>query len=546
MSRMTRDVLLMATGTMTSRVFGLARGVLLASVIGAAGLTADVFQVANTLPNSFYILVAGGVLNGILVPQIVRSRLHDDGGAEFVNRIVTIAAAFLLVSTVLVTAAAPWLVAAFSDFDGEALRLSTVFAYICLPQMFFYGMYTLLGQILNARGLFWPYLWAPVLANVVAIVALVWFRIAGFPLTAPISAWTPTMIALLGGSATLSIVVQAVFLVIPLRRLGFRFRPVWGVRGVGLGSMSKVAMWTFAGVAISQIGFAITSTALTRAARLGKESGEMLSSRGAFDNAMLIFMLPHSLVTVSLVTALFTRMSDAVSRRDPDEVRADYRQGLTTIAPLLVPVVAVLAVFAPLVTSTLYFGNPLTQTDAVAQLVMWMVLGVLPYGWLYLNDRTFYAHEDGRTPFIVQCVVTGIAVAFAAAALASDPRQTGVLIGVGQSTAYAVGALLGVLLVRRRLGSLGVRQVLLGYARLILPAAGSAALASWAVHQLAPKLGEQRGFPAFMTGGLVLAVTGLVVLVVTWTTAYLLGAREIGGLVGGLASRLRRRGQSAA
>ena len=257
MSRMTRDVALMTAGTMTSRLFGLARGILLASVIGAAGLTADVFQVANTLPNTLYILVGGGILNGILVPQIVKAKLHDDGGAEFVNRIVTLTTAFLLGSTVLVTLAAPWLVHLFSDFRADALELSTTFAYICLPQMFFYGMYTLLGQILNARGLFWPYLWAPVVANLVAIVGLIWFRLAGYPLGAPISQWTPAMVAILGGTATLSIAIQAVALIIPLRRLGFRFRPVWGLRGVGLGTSSRVAMWTFAAVAVSQLGFMV-------------------------------------------------------------------------------------------------------------------------------------------------------------------------------------------------------------------------------------------------------------------------------------------------
>ena len=546
MSRMTRDVALMTAGTMTSRLFGLARGILLASVIGAAGLTADVFQVANTLPNTLYILVGGGILNGILVPQIVKAKLHDDGGAEFVNRIVTLTTAFLLGSTVLVTLAAPWLVHLFSDFRADALELSTTFAYICLPQMFFYGMYTLLGQILNARGLFWPYLWAPVVANLVAIVGLIWFRLAGYPLGAPISQWTPAMVAILGGTATLSIAIHAVALIIPLRPLGFRFRPGWGLRGVGLGTSSRVAMWTFAAVAVSQLGFMVTSQALTRAADVGKTTGESLASRSAFDNAFLIVMLPHSLVTVSLVTALFNRISTAVAHDDAAAVRADYRRGLRTIAPILIPVVALLAAFAPVVTSSLFIGNPTSQTNAVAQLVSWMVLGVLPYGWLYLNDRTFFAHDDGRTPFITQVVVTSIAALFAFAAWQGDPQLTGLLIGVGQSTAYLVGAAVGTILVHRRLGSLGMAGVLGTYARIALPAAGYAAVLAWLVARLLPDLGHTRGVTALITGGLVLAIVGVLHLTATWVTAHLLGVTEIGQAKQALLSRLPRRSRAGA
>lgn len=236
---------------------------------------------------------------------------------------------FLLVSTLILTLLAPWLVSLFvDDFPPDAQRLATIFAAICLPQVFFYGLYTLLGQILNAHGRFLPYLWAPVLANLVAIAGLVWFKVAGYPLQAPVSQWSTPMILTLAGSATLSILVQAVCLVIPLRRIGFRFRPVWGIRGVGLATTSRIALWTMAGVAVSQAGFAVTSTALTRAANFGTETGAAVPSRGTFDYAFLLFMLPHSLITVSLVTALFTRMAGSVSDGDADGVRRDYRSAI--------------------------------------------------------------------------------------------------------------------------------------------------------------------------------------------------------------------------
>ena len=130
-----RSGLIMASGTATSRVLGLVRVALLGGIIGTTGLTADAFQVANTLPNQFYLILAGGILNAVLVPQIIKADTHEDGGEAFINRLITLALALLTVVTILTTAAAPWLVRLYFDTTNpQALALSTTFAYVCLPR----------------------------------------------------------------------------------------------------------------------------------------------------------------------------------------------------------------------------------------------------------------------------------------------------------------------------------------------------------------------------------------------------------------------------
>ena len=85
----------MAAGTIVSRLSGFVRGILLAAALGV-GLHADVFNIANTVPNMLYILLAGGVVNAVLVPQLVRAMKNDpDGGEAYTNRIITLAALFL-------------------------------------------------------------------------------------------------------------------------------------------------------------------------------------------------------------------------------------------------------------------------------------------------------------------------------------------------------------------------------------------------------------------------------------------------------------------
>ena len=177
-----RSSALMAAGTVVSRILGMTKSLMLAAVMGFA-VTGDAFDVANTLPNSFYLLLAGGVLNAVLVPQITKAAHHDDGGDEFVNRLLTLSLVLMAGATVLATALAPWLVQlnATSRWSSQTLALSTAFAFICLPQIFFYGLYTLLGQVLNARGHFTAYMWAPALTNIVSMVGLGAFLLLGKP-----------------------------------------------------------------------------------------------------------------------------------------------------------------------------------------------------------------------------------------------------------------------------------------------------------------------------------------------------------------------------
>src|SRR5450759_2277362 len=158
-------------------------------------------------------------------------------------------------------------------------------------------------------------------ANIVAISGMAFFLLA-YPHQADVTSWTSPMVWVLAGSATAGVAAQALVLVVPLWRSGFRFRPRWGVRGVGLRTASTVALWTFAATAVSAAGFVVTSRVLTYAGQAGSLAGLEVPGKISYTNALLIFMLPHGLVTVSLVTALFTRMSRAAHAGDLGEVRA--------------------------------------------------------------------------------------------------------------------------------------------------------------------------------------------------------------------------------
>lgn len=536
-----RSSAVMALGTVASRLLGFVRTSTLTAVVGI-GLAADTFDVANTLPNQFYLLLAGGVLNAVLVPQITKAATHDDGGHEFVNRLLTISFAIIAVATVVITALAPFLVRLFSaGWDQEALGLATAFAFICLPQVLLYGLYTLLGQVLNANGRFAAYMWAPALANLVAIAGLVVFRLT-FGKNVPVGDWTPPMIWLLAGTATLGVAAQALVLVVPLRRIGFRYRPVWGIRGSGLGSASRVAMWTFAAIAVSQLGFIVTSKVMTRANGLLHDAGVVGAGKAAYGVAFLLFMLPHSLITLSLVTALFTRMSQSAHAGRTNEVVGDVARGLKMPAVVLLPVTVAAVVLGAPAVRVAFPGNSPEQASAIAGVMVPMMLGLLPFGWLYLVQRAYYAYEDARTPFYLQVVVTVVATAANLVAAVVPPERTGVVVGLGQSLSNTVAAVVGLWLLRRKLGSLHLRSTTRLYVRLAIASVVAAAptvAVVWGLRQVLP---HDAAGNLTWASSVVVVVVGLAVLFpVALGVAHALRVREVALLLDPVLRRVRAR-----
>jgi putative peptidoglycan lipid II flippase len=468
----------MAAGTLLSRILGMVRVVVLAWAIGAA-FSANAFSTANTLPNSLFLLIGGGVLNAVLVPQIVAAMQRPDGGREYVDRLLTLSLGLLAVATLVVTAAAPLLLRLFAspDWDAAQLGVGVAFAFWCLPQVFFYGLYTVLGQVLNARGSFGPYMWAPVVNNVVAVAGMVVFVALYGSGDHPATWWTPAAIAVLAGTTTLGVIAQALVLVPVLRRTGFRWRPRRGFRGVGLRSAGQVAGWTFAALVVGQLGLVLVSRVANRA---GQDAGQASTGRFVYDTAYLLFMLPHSLVAVSVVTAVFTRMSHAVVTDRLDAVRADVSVALRTTGVATVVATAAFAVLGQDLTSLLFATNSRATAAGLAWTTTAMVIGLVPFSAQYLFQRVFYAFGDARTPFWVQVLVVAL---WSAGNLLAGARLTGaavvVGIGVAMSVSNIVGAVALAVLVRRRIGGIDGTRVLSTYVRCAV-AAVLAGILGWA------------------------------------------------------------------
>ncbi|UNX54955.1 murein biosynthesis integral membrane protein MurJ [Georgenia sp. TF02-10] len=481
--------IIMFAGTLVSRVLGVVKSpLLIGAAIGINTGAMNAFSVANKLPNVIYMLIAGGVLNAVLVPQIVRAiRAHDDGGQAYVNRLLTLGMAALGGVTVLLTLASPLLIRLYAaQISPEWFPVAVTFGYWCIPQLFFYGMYTLLGQVLNARGIFGPYMWAPALNNVVAIAGLVLFLgvFGGVGAQAAVGAdvWTTPRVAVLAGTATLGIAAQALVLLRPLRRSGFRFRPTWGLRGSGLGRASKVALWVFAALAMNQAAYVVVSNAAAYAPAAGGYARDV-AGNAAYDASFLLYTLPTSLVTVSIVTALFTRMSGAAAGGEVDRVRADLSLALRTVGVFTVFATGAVMVLALPVVRVITGTVTFAEARSVAQVLVAMVGGLVAVGVFTVAQRVYYAMEDARGLFRLQVPMVLVLAAGAGLSMLLPPRLVVVGVGVAMTLSNTLGALLTYLGLRRHLRTIDGGRVLRTHLRLVL-AAVPACGAGWVLLHL--------------------------------------------------------------
>jgi len=535
----------MAAGTVVSRMSGIVRTVLLAAAIGTQ-LHADVFNIANTVPNMLYILLAGGVFNAVLVPQLVRAMKNDpDGGDAYAQRVVTLAALFLAFVTLVLVAAAPWVMRIFLAPDfytpdlAEQRESVIVFARYCLPQVFFYGMFVLVGQILNARGSFGPMMWAPIANNVISAAVLVGYLVvfgsaSGAEKT---GGYTSGQELLLGLGSTLGIAVQLLILVPYLRRAGFRFRPRFDFRGSGLGHTFRLGIWTVLFVLVNQLAYTVVVRLASGGTAAAATEGVTGAGYSVYSSAFLVIMVPHSIVTVSLATAMLPRLSGHAAEGDLAGVSRNVASTLRQVLALIVPV-AVLIPLVALDASNLVWGYgaaSTTYSDIALALALFSP-GLVLFTSHYLVLRGFYALERTRTVFWVQCAIalTNVALAFA---LTRDtaPGRTAAGLVLAYCGAYLVGAVGSYLLLRHVLGGLET-PVLVRFLVRIAVAVGAAGLVGWGVRALVVALlpGDGKAAAAVSVIAVTLAGAGVYLLV-----SRVLRIAEVGAVTRLVTRRLR-------
>jgi putative peptidoglycan lipid II flippase len=527
----------MALGTIASRVTGFVRNAILIFAIGTLYL-GDAYNLANTLPNIVYNLALGGILTSVVVPLLVNAAKRDrDRGEAYDQRIFTLGVMALGAITLVGTLAAAPITSVYATGIGNAAayHLTEIFAYFFIPQIFFYGVSSLAGAILNARGSFAAPMWTPVINNIVVIVVGVAFMaVAGLNRTPQnISA---SEIWLLGIGTTLGIVLQTAALVPSLRRVGFRWRPRRDFRRFEISEIGRMSGWMFGYVLTTQVAFLFT----TRVSNIaGARAGQHGPGAGfaAYSNAYTLFQLPYAIVGISVITALLPRMSAHAAERKYRLVSADFSMATRLAAVIVVPAALILAVLGtPLAEGIFGYGSTsLASARYLGEIFAVFSLGLLPYMMFQLLLRVFYAMHDSRTPALIGCVTMVLNIATNLIALAVLPPQHVVAgLGAGFGVSNLVGTLVAWQVLSRRIGGLDGRMIGRGLVRMhaaAIPGAVFAIAVSVMLGAVIPG-GRIAALATVALGG-----AGAMLLYVMFAKAF--GVAELSDLTATVRARLR-------
>ena len=537
-----RSSMLMASGTIISRVLGFARTVLLAAAIGVTTDAADAFGVANQLPNNVYAIIVTGLLNAVLIPQLVKARSNKDGGKGYVDRLLTLILSVFLVVTLAATIASPWLVSLYtSGWNENQLALATAFAYWCLPQLFFYGLYSLLGEVLNSRSVFGPYMWAPVLNNIVSMVGLVAFVVV-FGLdptgTLAIDEWSASQIAVLSGTATLGVASQAIILLWAWRKADIKFSLNFKFRGFGLRPALKAASWSLGMVVVTQIGGVVQTIVASQAISARAENAAVASVAVAAV-AWLIFMVPHSVVTVSVATAYFTKMAQHAHENKMDLFKKDFSAGLRAISVFAVFFsVAMIVLAYPM--SRVFIGE-FDATISLGNVLIAFMIGLLPFSFVYMMQRAFYALENTRTPFTFTVIQISIYVAGAIVISNTvEAKWLVVALSLLTSTTVTLQAIIAFTMLTRRIGSLNDHKIASALSQFVLAGVIAGAIGYGAIEMMGGIKPGSFAVASVLSSSLTIAGVGFLMFAIYTIALRLLRVPELETALAGFKGILRR------
>ncbi len=512
----------MAIGTVASRITGFLRTATLVAVLGVGGVR-QAFEVSNTLPNSLYDLLLGGVLTATLVPVLVQARAKNQDEA-YAQRLLTLIILAMAGLTALALVAAPMLVRLYSETTEPAeLDLAVAWARFFLPQIMFYGVFATVAAVLNTRGRFAAPVWAPVLNNVVVITTLALFTMVPGPQAATPAILSTSQRLVLGVGTTLGVVTMTAALLPSLRASGFRWRIRLDLKGMGLRRLGRLAAWTFLYVAATQLAFLVLT-------RLATAVGQFPQ----YVTALIVWQLPYAVVAVSVITALLPRMSGHAAQGRLDLMRSDLDRGLRLSSVLLIPAALGLVVLGQPVAVALFAHGQTTyaQAEQIGSVLAIFAVGLLPFSIYQLQSRAFYARSDTKTPALVQVFVSSTMVLVDVTLSVWLPAHARVYgLAAGLVAANCFGAIVTTTLVRRRFGSSratgtgtepGSRHSMTSaLTRMAFAGLAGAATAAVAAAILAPVL------PTSWTGAaLVVALAGVADLVIYWAVLRLLGVDE--------------------
>jgi len=388
--------------TLVSRVTGFARETLIATVFGASALT-DAFNVAFRIPNLFRRLFAEGAFSQAFVPVLAATRAEkgDDATRLLIDKVATLLAWAVMLTSLLGVLGAPWLVWAMASGlkqSAQGLQTAVNLTGIMFPYIAFMSLVALSAGILNTWRRFAVPAATPVLLNVCMIgsawLGAPWLRSQGIEPIYSLAAGV-----MLGGVLQLAVQIPALLKLGLLPQISVsptQIKAAW--RDQGTRQILTMMGPALLGVGVAQLSLVINTQI---ASHLTPGSVSWIS----YADRLMEF--PIALLGVALGVVLMPQLAAAKAEADRERYSAMLDWGLRLVLVLALPCAVALLVFSQPLVAVLYHYGAFSSHDVQQTSLALTGYGVGLWGLVAIKVLAsgFYANQNTRTPVQIAVVV---------------------------------------------------------------------------------------------------------------------------------------------
>lgn len=516
------NALAMASGTLLSRFTGLLRLLALAYALGI-GPFSDSFNLANNTPNIIYDLLLGGIISSSILPVFVGhlTRDNEDAAWKSISSVVSVGMVLLVIGTAVFELAAPLIIHLYlalnhTPIAGEQQRVATLLLRFFAPQLFFYGLIAMITAILNAKAIFAPPAYAPIVNNLVAIA--VFFAFAQMKTSFALStihATSPSVL-LLGIGTTAGVALQGIYLIpyLDRARAKLRFHPDFRDRAIK--EIRSISSWTIGFVIANQVSlFWVLAIA----------DGSAAGTVTAYSYAYIFFQLPYGIAAYSIMAAIMPELSRAFSQGRIALYKKRLGVGLRSSVTIMIPAgMAYLAIARPLLTLLLAHGAASSAgAEMTARALEGFAVGLPGFAGYLAVVQAYQSIKATRVVFLLYLIENSLNIILAI--LLHGPLGAFGL-ALSLSLAYSVSFAIGLATMAKQ----GLAPQLRMIARPWFNSLAASVAMYGALRILVARLGTATGLHLALQVTLEIVVGGTVFLIVT----------VIGSRIGGLGNRVRR------
>ncbi|WP_292363870.1 murein biosynthesis integral membrane protein MurJ [Methylophaga sp. UBA1464] len=381
--KLLKSTIVVSIMTFLSRILGFVRDIVIARFLGA-GMGADVFFVAFKIPNFLRRLFAEGAFSQAFIPVLAEYRERGDGDLKkLIAATSGTLAGVLFFITLIGVIAAPVIILVFAPGfidQPEKLQLAGELLRITFPYILFVSLTALASSILNSYGKFAVPAFTPVFLNISMIGCALWLAPH---LDEPVKAlaWG----VFIGG------IVQLLFQMPFLMKIGSLPKPRWGWRDEGVQKILRLMIPAMFGVSVSQINL-LLDTLLASFLITGSISWLYYSDR--------LVEFPLGILGIALATVILPNLSRKHATASMQEFSHTIDWALRWVFLIGTPAAIGLIILAEPLLITLFQYGEFTPYDAHQASLSLMAygLGLLPFIFIKVLAPGFYARQDTKTP----------------------------------------------------------------------------------------------------------------------------------------------------